>query len=307
MLSGINAFNGSFLANLNGIESRVTQDQKQLSSGIRVSQASDDPSAVSSILNYQEEISRVTQVQKNMNTASTVATAADAALQSASSLLDRLVSIGSQGANTSTSAATQTALANQVQTIAQQFVTLANTTVGGRYVFGGDSPAAQPYTFTGTAPKGVTQNSTAASTAVLRDASGGQIVAGMTAQQIFDAQTPTGTPAPGNVFQAIYDLGAALALPNNQTAIAAATQEIKSAVTQIGQATASYGNTQNWIQGAQSDAADKLVTLHQGLSGVRDTDVAAVATQLTTDNVALQAALSAHASISTKSLFSFLG
>jgi flagellar hook-associated protein 3 FlgL len=307
MLSGINAFNDGFLANLNQTQARITEDQKQISSGVRVSQASDDPSSVSSILDYQAEISRVTQVKTNMNAATTNANAADSALQSASTLLDQLVSIGAQGSSSTTSATTQASLANQVQQIAQQFVAIANTSSQGRFVFGGDAGGTPPYTFDWTSPKGVVQNSTAGSTGVLRDAGGNQIVAGMTAQQIFDAQSPGGASAQGNVFQAVYDLGTALAVPNNQAAIATATQEVKDALTQIGQATTAYGNTQNWIQTATADAADRLVGLQQGLSAVRDTDVATVAIQLTTDNTALQAALSAHASLSTKSLFSFLG
>ena len=56
MLSGINAFNASFLDNVNQTQARIAKDQQQISSGIRVTQASDDPAAVSSILDYQEEI-----------------------------------------------------------------------------------------------------------------------------------------------------------------------------------------------------------------------------------------------------------
>ncbi len=417
MLSGIGAYNGSFLADLNQTESRIAQDQQQISSGVRISQASDDPSAVSSLLDYKEEIARVTQVQTNMAAAASNASASDAALQSASKLLDQLVSIGSQGANTTISASTRASLANQVQQIAQQMVGLANTSSQGQYLFGSDGATTQPYTFDWTSPKGVVQNSTASNTNILRDASGNQIRPAVTAQQIFDVQNPDGTSATGNVFQAIYDLGTALALPNNvsftgnavnlnsaanllaggatqtytfqvtangspqtvsatvtgsasgisgasalsqlnsalsaygitagtdgngalqfrgaapftvsdggpsagngvsnemgganvastQTGIANATQEIQNAVTQIGQATTAYGNTENWIQNAQTDASSRLVTLQTGLSAVQDTDIAAVATQLTTDNTALQASMSAHATLSNKSLFSYLG
>ena len=309
MLSGIDSYNGSFLADLNQTQARIAQDQQQISSGVRVSQASDDPSAVASIIDYQEEINRVTQVQANMSTAATTASASDTALQSASTLLDQLVSIGSEGASSTTSATAQADLATQVQQIAQQMVGLANTTSEGKYVFGSDGATTQPYTFDWTAAsgKGVVQNSTTANTSILRDASGNSITPAMTAQQIFDWQNSDGTSATGNVFQAIYDLGTALATPNNQTAIASATQEIQNAVTQIGQATTTYGNTQDWIQNAQSDVSDRLVNLKTGLSSVQDTDIASVATQLTTDNTALEASMSAHATLSNKSLFSYLG
>ncbi len=306
MLSGINAFNGSFLANLNTIEARISTEDQQMSSGIRVSQASDDPSAVSSILDYQAETSRVTQVQTNLNGAASTAQAADTALQSTSSLLDQLVSLGAQGANATATAASRTTLATQVQQIAQQLVGLANTTYNGHYIFGGDNPSSQPYTFDWTSPKGVVQNSTAGSTGVLRDASGNSIVPNLTAQQIFDVQNAGGTSATGNVFQAVYDLGTALQA-NDQTGTSTAVQEVKDAVTQIGQATASYGNTENWITSAQNDVSDRLVNLATGLNNVQSADISTVATQLTTDKTALEAALSAHASLSTKSLFSYLG
>ena len=308
MLSGINGFNSSFLANLNQTEARISEDDQEMSSGLRVTQASDDPSSVSSIIDYNEEISRVTQVQSNLNTAASTAQSADTALASASTLLDQLVSIGAQGASSSTSAASQSSLASQVQQIAQQMVGLANTTFNGQYIFGGDTATTQPYTYNWTAPsgKGVVQNSTAGSTSVLRDASGNSITPNVSAQQIFDAQNPDGTSATGNVFQAVYDLGSALQ-NNDQTGVATATQELKAAVTQIGQVTATYGNTQDWIQSAQSDATDRLTTLQTGLSNVQDADVAKVATQLTTDQTAEEAALQAHSSLSTKSLFSYLG
>ena len=305
MFSGIEAFNSGFLADVNQIETRISRDNQQLSSGIRVSQASDDPSAVSSIIGYQAEIDRVTQIQNNLDSAKTVSSAADSALQSASALLDQLVSIGAQGANGSATPATQANLASQVQQIGQQLVSLANTSVQGRYIFGGDAPTTQPYTFNWAVPKGVVQNSNAGSTGVLRDASGDEIVPGMTAQQIFDVQNPPGTSTTGNVFQAVYDLGTALQA-NNQANISTATAEVKAAVTQLGQATTTYGNTENWIQNASSDASQRLVSLQQSLSSVRDADIASVATQLTTDQTALQAALQAHASNPNKSLFSYL-
>lgn len=418
MLSGLDAYNGSFLAALDNTQNQIAQVQQQITSGIRVSQASDDPSAVSSIIDYQEEINRVTQVQTNLNTASTTASSADTALQSAASLLDQLVSIGSEGASSTTSASTNANLATQVQQIAQEMVGLANTTSNGQYVFGSDGATTQPYTFDWSSQKGVVQNSTTGNTTILRDASGNEITPNMTAQQIFDVQNPDGSSATGNVFQAVYDLGTALAQPNTAsfgasntvdlnsatnllagsgsqtytfqldvngspqtvsatvtgtasgisgatalsqlnstlsaygitarmdsngalqftgatsftvsdggpssgngvsnetggtniastpTAIANATQEIQNAVTQIGTVTTTYGNTEDWIQNAQTDASDRLANLQTGLSNIKDTDVAAAATQLTTDNTALEASMSAHATLSNKSLFSYLG
>jgi len=306
MLSGIDGSNASFLADLNRIQNNISQTTNQISSGVRVSQASDDPAAVGSILEDQNQIDQINQVQTNLALAGTDAQTADGALESASSLMNQLISIAGQGTSLTANGTTNTSLAQEVQQIQQQLVSIANTTVDGRYIFGGDDPTTQPYTYTGNAPEGVVQNNTAANTNVISDASGNTIVPRMTAQQIFDAQTSPGVPAAGNVFNAVYSLSQAL-LSNNQAGIQAAGASISAAASQVSQANAFYGSTENWIQQATSEASSSLTNLQSALGGLRDTDVAAAATQLTSDQTSLEAALSSHADLSTKSLFSYLG
>ena len=413
MLSGLSGFNPGFLADLNATEKRISQLNQQITSGVRVNQASDDPRAIASILETQSEIDLTTQAQKNLQQASTVAATADGALASAASLLDQLRSLAAQGANTATSATTRLSLAQQVKAIEEQLVAIANTQVQGRYIFGGDDPATQPYTISapandlndpaalfdiGTPPadsesfhvtytdgagivqnatvsvaatgtgisgstfvsqlntaltasgvsgvtaqigtdgtlqftggsllsvvhtltpgvtqavaennasltEGVIQNSAAANTASLYNATGASILPGMTAQQIFDARNADGSPAIGNIFRAVHALRQALE-NNDQAAVQAVAGTLPSAVAQLGQATTYYGNTQSWLDQSANDASSRLITLQQTLSSLRDTDVAQAATDLTAAQTAMQAALAAHGSLNLHSLFDYLG
>jgi len=307
MLSGIAAFNASFLYDLTNNENRVSKENQQISSGYRVSVASDDPSAVGPILEYQGQLDQVTQIQSNLTLANADVTTADQALQNASTLLDELVSIGTEGASSTTSDASRAALAQRVQNIQQQLVSIANTSSRGHYLFGGDASTTAPYTFDWTQPGGVVNNSPGVqNTSLLRDASGNTINTGLTAQQIFDAQDSNGNTLPGNIFQAVYSLGQALQ-NNNESAIQTAADSIKVGVTQLAQSTSTYGSLENWISQASAQASQRISALQQSLSAVRDTDVAAAATQLTLDQTAMQASLSAHGSLNTKSLFSYLG
>jgi flagellar hook-associated protein 3 FlgL len=306
MLAGLAAFNSTFLVNLNATENRIARINEEITSGVRVNQASDDPAAVAAILHTQNEIEQSTQAQTNLNRASTVSTSADGALQSAASLLDQLTSLAAQGANGTATATSRTVLGQQVQAIEQQLVAIANTTVEGRYIFGGDDPSTQPYTFDWSVVGGVVQNNTAANTATISNAGGSTIVPGMTAQQIFDARNPDTTPAAGNVFQAVYALGQALQ-NNDQPGVLAATGSIKAAAAQLGQATTFYGNTQSWLSQSTDQASSTLINLRQELSSLRDSDVAKDATDLTLAQTALQAALAAHGSLTVKSLFDYLG
>ena len=99
MMSGIQSFNGGFLADLSDIESRIAKANKEISSGVRVNQASDDPAAIASIINYQSGLAGLKQVQTNLDAVQTEAKTADGALQSATSLMDQLVSLGARGAS----------------------------------------------------------------------------------------------------------------------------------------------------------------------------------------------------------------
>jgi flagellar hook-associated protein 3 FlgL len=325
MLAGLDSFNSTFLTDVNSAETRINTANQQLSSGYRVSVASDDPGAIDAILGFQSQIDQVTQVQENLSTASAVATATDSALTTASSLLDQLTSIAAQGASSTSTAATRSSLATQVQGIGKQMVALANTSFAGKYVFGGDDPSTQPYTANFAANPimlpGYVQNNSAASTVTISNSDGATLVPGQTAQQVFDTQT-AGVPAAGNILANIGALVQALQ-SNNQTAISVGTaasagppavaavpsivSSLQASVTQMGQATTISGNTINWIQQSNTTATSNLTNLRTQLSGLRDADSAQAATDLSTAETAMSAAIAAHGTLNIKSLFSFLG
>lgn len=499
MIGGIDAFTPGFLANLSNIENRLAKENNEVSSGIRVNEPSDDPGAVAAILDTQNQIEQVTQAQKNLNAANVTAQTADGALQNASSLIDQLVSIASQGSSSTTNATSEAALALQVQNIQQELVSIANTSINGQYIFAGDNLGVAPYTLNLLAPDGVvaapaqlrltgnldsgspsfsqnvtvadslgqthtltidftqasattwnyqvtipaadlstsqvtasvsagsanvtvantagiqmgqtvtgtgipagttvqsitgntvtlnnnatsggtvslgfappasgavpllatpgtltfnaggTLSSTTASpetidlgnlldgaenmsvdwslfgadgqglitlnaaasslspqvsyntnTSILRDSSGNSIVPGMLASQIFGPQNGA---AGSGVFGRVYALWQALE-SGNQTAIQNAALNLKPTATQISQASTTYGDLENWIGQANQDASKRLTNLQSLMSTLRDADIPSLATQLTMDETALQAAISAHAMLSHKTLFDYLG
>jgi flagellar hook-associated protein 3 FlgL len=198
MLRGIQGQNPTFLTDLDRIEARLSKANNHLTTGIRVSQASDDPTAITDILKYQGQIDHLQQIQTNLAAAKVNASTADGALQSASSILDQLTSIATQGASDTSSQTTRAQLGQQVQELQRQLVAVANTTVNGRYVFGGDDPSVVPFTFDWTVPGGVVSNSTSGATGYLQNGDGSWITASMTGSEVFDATT-AGVPAANKV------------------------------------------------------------------------------------------------------------
>ena len=60
MINSINPSADNFLVDINRLEARAERAQRQLSSGLRVSQPSDDPVQVSNILQISSAVARNT-------------------------------------------------------------------------------------------------------------------------------------------------------------------------------------------------------------------------------------------------------
>src|SRR3954452_1536854 len=300
MLKGIQGQNPIFLTDLSRIQNRISAANKEITSGYRINQAADDPQSIGSILRLQGDIDHLTQTQTNLGTAKVQNEAADGALQSATAILDQLTSIASRGGTDTSTSEARALLADQVQQLAEQLVGIANTTANGQYIFGGDDPKVAPYTFDWTGgTNGVVGHSTSSASGLLDDGTGSTISAGMSAADVFDSGA-------NSIFAAGYGLGQALKT-NNVTGIQNALSSLKPVGTYLAQVSVSYGNRQNWIAQASDNASSQLSTLQASLASVRETDLPSAITRMTTDQTALQAAISAHASLSRKTLFDYFG
>ncbi len=100
----------------------------------------------------------VDQYTQNTSTVLSMVQTADSALGSVVSSLTQAITLGTEGANGTTNAADQQAIATQVQGILSSVVSAANTTYQGSYLFGGTANTTTPYTADATSPSGYTYN-----------------------------------------------------------------------------------------------------------------------------------------------------
>ncbi len=299
--------NQAFLANLNATQLQMQQAQGEISSGLRVQQASDAPTEIAEILQLQGDISQNQQVQTNLNGVSSDLGTADSALQTAVQAVENATSLGTQGANATATADERTNLAQQVTGILQTLVGIANTSSDGRYIFSGDMATQPSYQFDPTQPSGVVQLISPSNTQVVVDVSGTSIQTSRTAQQIFDAQDANGNPVAGNVFAAVNSLATALQ-SNNLSDISQAVISLQSADQYLNDQLAFYGQAEDSVSTATTVAQQFQTQETSNLSQLRDADVASVAVQLNQEQVQNQAALSAESTIlQQRDLFSYLG
>jgi flagellin-like hook-associated protein FlgL len=129
----------------------------------------------------------------------------------------------------------------------------------------------------------------------------------LTAQQIFDPVDATGAPTANNTFAALQSLETALKT-NNQSGAADAVTSLQTASTYVGQQQAYYGASEQRLTSEQTIAANQVTALQTQIGGIRDTNVAQAATDLTQESADQTAAVSAESEISQqKTLFDYLG
>ena len=305
MIPGLSSANAQFVADIDNLQTQLSNTQNQLATGLRVNQASDAPQQLGDIFQSRAELASVNQASRNLTNVQTFVNAGDSSVQSAVQLMQNALSLASEGASSSASPSLQSSLATQVQDLLSQMVSLSQTQVNGVYIFSGDQSSAPQYQLDPTSPTGVKQLTTAQATQQIADPSGVTFPISLTAQQIFDARDAGNNPTPQNVFAALNNLQLALASGNNAS-ITAAIDGVQSASAYLNQQLTFYGTAQNRITSAL-DLAQKFQLQDQTqLGNLQDADIPSLALQLTQETTNLNAAMAAESKRPTTSLFDYL-
>ena len=292
-----------FLSSLNTLESNITRTNREVSSGLRVQTLSDDPTAVSAILQLNAQIATNNQIQINLASAQTEVNTAESAINSATQLMDTASSIAAEGSSTG-STTNRPQLALQVKDIISEMQQLANTSVQGKFVFSGNEDQTAPYGSVDlTTPTGMGAYQGGTSNRSVLDPYGVSMQIAYTAQQIFDGG-PSGTPST-SVLQSLTELYNALN-SNDAAATATAATDVKSAANYLDSQQAIYGDIQNRITNALQAQSTLKTNLQAQLSTVQDADEAQAVVQQQSQSTALNAAETAYASLPKKSLFDYL-
>jgi flagellar hook-associated protein 3 FlgL len=301
MISPLSASSQAFLVGLDQIEQREQQAQTELTTGLKINVVSDAPDQISTLLQTRSDLNQAQQITSNLGIVTTEVNSAETALQSAVSLVDSAQSLGTEGASDLASSDTQQNVADQLGTILQQLVAAANTTVGGRYIFSGDSDQQEPYTIDLTQSNPISAYQGSAATRQIQTSNGSQIAVSLNAQTIFDSPNST-----QNVFTSINNLRQTLLNGGSAASVTAALADVQTSDTYLNQQLAFYGNVQDQVASASNDAQNNETQLQTQLSGIQDADEASAITQLTEGQTAQQAALVSRAQLPKTTLFDYI-
>jgi flagellar hook-associated protein 3 FlgL len=240
----------NILSGLNNNNRDTAIAQEELSTGRRVNEPSDDPGATAVAIGIHGQSSQVDQFTSNVSSVSGLLQTADSTMNSVVTALTQAVTLGVQSGDGTLSASGRTALANQIQGISAQVLSLANTTYQGSYIFAGNNSAQPAYVADPASASGVTyQGNTGVNEVAISP--GENISTNIPGSQIF-------SNASSDVFAALNNLAQAA---QSGTGVQNAVTQLSSALARIGSQRTFYGSQLTQLSSTSTALASQKIQL----------------------------------------------
>jgi flagellar hook-associated protein 3 FlgL len=274
--------------------------QQQVSTGKRLSSASEDPSATMSIMQSGSSLRALEQYRTSVQSATSRLGIEDAALQQLGDLVSRVKVLGVQASGDTATAQTRTMANTEIQQVFNDIVAIGNTKYNNEYLFGGEQNTVEPFAATGA---GATLDYTTTNPQ-------GQRAIGIgDGQTLTPNHTGTQMLVDTGVLDAVKAMAAALD-PNSptygQTGISAALTKIDTASNAVQTVVGDTGATANSLTIAGQNLDSLKLNLTSFKSGLEDADVEAAVTEMTNRQVAYQAAMLATSKVMGLTLTDYL-
>jgi flagellar hook-associated protein 3 FlgL len=130
---------------IDGTQTQLQTLENELSTGIAVSQPSDNPSAAAVIMQLQQTLSRTGTYSDTINSTTSQLSQSDSSLGTLTNLLQQAQEIASADVGSTTTPAQRQADVTVVQSIYNQALSIANQTYNGQYLFGNATGGASPF------------------------------------------------------------------------------------------------------------------------------------------------------------------
>lgn len=277
--------------------SRLADTERQIATGERHERPSSAPTEAGSIIDSRNRLTRLKQFLRNQEAAGQWLATADGALQSTVTAMARARTLALQALSDTTSQDGRNAVAAELRSVASQVLSLSNTAVDGRPIFGGTTSGDRAYDAAGNyiGDTGVVRRR-------LNDDNTIDIAIAGTG--VF-GDNNTVDPYAGTPFQLLNQLandleaGNIVAARNSLDGIDVATERV---LTELGRVGATANRVEELGQLTQSEE----VRYTGRLSKQSDTDLAEATVRLRSVEVSYQATLAATARALNRSLLDFL-
>ena len=282
---------------INAGQAKLAAAEQEVSTGRRINKASDNPSESARLLRNDLRLQRVAQFARNNDNAKLWISSADEALQSGATDLERARTLAVQAGNDTLGPGENKAIANEIRSIQQGMLAMANTKISGRAIFAGTANTDGAYDATGT----YVGDSGVVTRALDTDET---VVVGYQGPDIFGTSNPA-DPMNGNLFDMLGALADAVDAGDNA--------QVRAGIVGVDAATARIGVVQGRVGAAtkQLDAAgnrqdSERINTEDNISKIRDVEVGEAVIRLRSADLSYQATLAATARALGRSLLDFL-
>ncbi len=125
------------LKNIHQNYQRLGKVQEQLSTGKKITRPSDDPVIAVKGMNYRTNLTEVEQYERNLGEVYNWLENSEDALEKSSDVLQRVRELVVQASNDTYDEKQRNSIAQEVSQLKEQLLSIANTKVGGKYIFNG--------------------------------------------------------------------------------------------------------------------------------------------------------------------------
>lgn len=144
-------FQNDAVGQMDALQAAMGQTQQDLSTGLKVRTAADDPTGMAQVNQMNMEVSASTQYVTNSNTVQTNLQLEGQALTDATNILQNANTLAVEANNSALSAPQRQDIATQLQQDLQSLISISNRTdSAGNYLFGGYANSSAPFSQSGT-------------------------------------------------------------------------------------------------------------------------------------------------------------
>jgi flagellar hook-associated protein 3 FlgL len=284
------------VAMLDQQQEKVNTMEQQVSTGLRINEPSDDPVSAQQVLNLQGLMSATDQYSRNIQTGTTWLNQMDSSMSSMNNVLISAKGLATQMANGTYTASDRQSAAIEATQLRDQMISLGNSQIAGKYIFGGFVSDKPPFDASG--------NCSGTDDAVnIQIDQGSDIAINYSGKKLL-----SGSGGGTDVIGVLNNL--ITALNNNDVAgvngVSSAISGLDSSLDQIQAAQGDVGARENRLQSAGNTLATTKDYLTKTVSSKQDADLTQVLSSLSTQQTAFQATLAATAKFSQLSLLDYM-
>ena len=291
---------------LGNVQSKLTQTQEQLSTGLQIVKPSDAPDKASLVTRLESELARQTSYQDTLKSVNVRLTAEETALKNTSDVMARIKELAVQAANDTVGAQDRQSIALEMGNLREQILSLANSQdSNGNFLFSGSRAGSPAFSKDASGRIQYQGDQARMQVNVCDNRRMNMNMPGSDAFTRVVRDDGKGNKVGVDFFQSLDDLVNAVKT-SDHAAIQRGVTEVDTLQNGVSEGLGQIGADLTVVD-LQTNVLDQVVLrLKTTRSDVEDLDYTEAITRMNKDQLALEAAQSSFAKISQLSLFKFL-